>query len=214
MMASWFRRPARMLSAWMVLPLLPLLAACGSSAGYPSLARRPVERIGGDGLARGCDCPPGRQTPQACETPRVTGSAPVVMPAPAIDRGTSAEASAGVAALVAQAREAHGRFEAGRLAAAAAVAAGAGAAPASEAWLRANQLLIELDRARGEAGDALAALDRIALDDRMAHALDDPDDTIDRPGAQAIRDGVAIVAGWTEAEDAVLAALKRKFVGE
>jgi hypothetical protein len=186
----------------MVLPLLPLIAACGTSAGYPSLARRPAERVGADGLAAGCDCPPGKR------------QAPVVAPAPTVGAGTSVPASAGVEALVAGAREAHARFEAGRGAAAAAASAAAGSAPASEPWLRANLALVELDRARSDAGNALAALDRIAIDDRMAHAGDDPDDTADRPGAQAIRDGVATVSGWVEAEDATLAAIKRQIAND
>jgi len=216
-MASLFRRRWRVSPGWMALPLLPLLAACANSGAYPSLSRRPVERMEAGGQAPGCDCPPAKRPPEGCETTRITGSAPVVAPAvPAggPDSAAGAETGSGVAALVASARTAHARFEAGRAAAISAVAAGAGTTPAGPAWLRANQALVELDRARADSGAALATLDRIALDDRLAHAVDDPDDTADRPGAQAIRDGVAMVSGWVAAEDAVLGRLKRQFVGE
>ncbi|HEY5677464.1 MAG TPA: hypothetical protein VIR81_11770 [Myxococcales bacterium] len=214
MIALSIRRRWRVLPACLALPLLPLLGGCGNSAGYPSLARLPAERVGASGLERGCDCPPGRGPARGCEGARVTGTAPVVAPVVVSDGGATASAAVGVAALVADAREAHARFESRRAAAVAAVSAASGAAPTSEAWLRANQALVELDRARAESGAALVGLDRIAIDDRLAHALDDPDGTADRPGAQAIRDGLARVGGWVGDEDAALDALKRKFVGD
>lgn len=221
MIGLFLGRRRRVVSAWALLAVVPGLAACSGGAGYPSLALRPAERSGMSGLVREGACPPGKGGEGTCEPRRATGRAPVVSAGPAgepvadaIKGGGARDGGAGaVPGLVAAAQAAHARFEGLRAGAAAAVAAADGAALAGDAWLRANQALVELDRARAESGAALVELDRITIEDRLAHALDDPDGTGDRPGAQVIRDGAAAVSGWVSAEDSVLAELKQRFAG-
>lgn len=110
------------------------LAACASdTSNYPSLARRPIEKVG---------------TSEAL--------APVVAPAPA-----SPHDPARLAALVEQARAAHQRFLVKQQRAAQTVAAGSGAAPGSESWAVASVALAELESERSGAMVALADLDEI-----------------------------------------------------
>ena len=121
-----------------------LLSACGSREGYPSLERRPAERI--------------------------TGSAPVVAasptPAPAPIPPDLATQSR-LARLQAQARDAHARFSALVPDARRTVSAAQGAAMASESWAVANVALASLESRRSEAMIALADLDALYVKERV-----------------------------------------------
>ncbi len=99
--------------------------------------------------------------------------------------------------MVEQARLAHGRFEAARERAERTVAAGSGTARGSEPWAVASVALAGLESARSEAMIALADLDQLYAQARVAG-----DGTV---AIAAARDSVA---GWIGQEDEVLAALR------
>jgi hypothetical protein len=114
-----------------------VLSACAKDeAGFPSLARRPAERI---------------NTPVADATP--TPEPPPAAPDPAL--------LARIDGLVAKARGADARFQTRSGPARALVNAAAGAPVASEAWSVATIALSELEAARSEAMIALADLDAL-----------------------------------------------------
>lgn len=126
---------AGMRSILLAASVSSLLAACAGDRGdYPSLARRPAERI--------------------------SGTAPVVTPAPAPPQ-PPAEVTGQLDGLVAQARAANARFEAATPRTRALVAAANGAAVASEAWSVATVALAELESQRSQAMIALADLDAL-----------------------------------------------------
>lgn len=130
-----------------VLPLTAvslLLAGCGSTEGYPSLARRPQERITGS-------APVVTQTPEPAAAPAVQNPAQ----------------QSRLAQLQEQAREAHARFIAGRAKAQQLTANARGADVASEAWSVATVALAELDSRRSEAMVALAELDAMYVRERI-----------------------------------------------
>ncbi len=113
------------------------LAACGKDQGeFPSLARRPAERL---------------------NTP-VPAATPTAVPAQAAPDPALLER---IAALEAKARSAHERFIARSGPARSLVAAAAGAPVASESWSVATVALSELEAARSEAMIALADLDAL-----------------------------------------------------
>ena len=112
------------------------LAACASdTTNYPSLARRPVEKV------------------STSETP---APAPTAAPSPA-----SPQETARLAGMVEQARAAHRRFMAKQQRAVQTVAVGSGAARGSESWAVASIALAELESERSAAMVALADLDQI-----------------------------------------------------
>lgn len=111
------------------------LGACASdTTNYPSLARRPAERI-------------AAQPPKA--------------PAPATTIPADAALPARLAKLVDEARAAHARFGDRRPMAERAIAAGGGAAMGSEGWSIASVALADLESARSEAMVPLADLDQL-----------------------------------------------------
>lgn len=114
-----------------------LLSACGSAAGYPSLAKRPSERISG--------------------TAQPSAPAPTP-PAPA---PLSPEMEARLAQLVDRARAAHSAFTSGKAKADRLTGAARGAAVSSEAWVVATVALAELESRRSEAMISLAELDSL-----------------------------------------------------
>lgn len=121
---------------------LPLLGACASNDGkYPSLARRDIERTSG------ALPPPAEPAP--------------LKPLAAGIRARAAELAADV-------RGAHARFMSRRALTAELVAAARGSAVASETWSVATVALSQLEASRSEALVAVAALDRIHIDERMA----------------------------------------------
>ena len=135
------RRPALPLAC----PALAiLLAGCAAdTTNYPSLARRPAERITGSAEPVAADTPP---------------------PAPALP---SPEVSARLAQLVAEAESAHRDFVAKRGRADELVAAARGAPVASESWAVASIALAELEAARSRAMIALADLDSLYASARV-----------------------------------------------
>jgi hypothetical protein len=111
------------------------LSACANDQGtFPSLARRPAERL-------------NTPVPDATPAPEPTQAAPD----PALLER--------IAALEAKARAAHARFGARTGPVRATATAAAGAAVASEAWSVATIALSELEAARSETMIALADLD-------------------------------------------------------
>ena len=118
-----------------------LLGGCSSTAteGYPSLAIRDVERVQGT-----FEAVPAKQ-----------------LEVPAVDTDLNGGLDTRLAALVAQAREAHADFEAGRSASERLVAAASGAAVGSDSWAAAQVALADLDSARSMAAVALGDLDII-----------------------------------------------------
>ena len=122
-----------------------LLAGCASDAGdYPSLARRPVERISG--------------------TAPVVAPEPVPNPPPPL----SPELAARLAQLGNQVVAAHARFTETEPRARRLTAAAGGAAVASESWAVATVALAQLESARSEAMIALADLDALYAAARIA----------------------------------------------
>jgi Meckel syndrome type 1 protein len=114
-----------------------VLTACTKDEGaFPSLARRPAERLN----APAPEATPTSEPTQAASDPAL------------IER---------IAALEAQARTAHERFSARTGPARTAATAAAGAAVASEAWSVATVALSELESARSETVIALADLDAL-----------------------------------------------------
>jgi hypothetical protein len=121
------------------------LSACAADQGrYPSLARRPAERI--------------------------SGSSAVVAPAPALlpEIAASPELAGRLGQLVGRIETVHQRFLARRPAAAARVSAAAGAAVASDSWSVATIALADLESTRSEAMIALADLDAMWVTARIA----------------------------------------------
>ena len=108
------------------------LSACGDSSGYPSLARRDVEK--------------------QAETP------PPPPPATVPD---SPDLAPRLARLVEQARMAHEKFVGTRPRAEQLAAAASGSATASESWSVASVALAELESSRSQAMVALADLDEL-----------------------------------------------------
>lgn len=125
------------LSAAIALTVSALsLAACASDAAeYPSLARRPVERV--------------------------TGEAPVVTPTPIATTPADPALAGTLDSLVAQARAADRRFAERESRARSLVGAAGGAAVASEAWSVATIALADLESARSDAMIAMAQLDTL-----------------------------------------------------
>ena len=132
------RLPASLLFA--LIPVF-LLGGCTSTPGqYPSLARRPIERVTG------------------------TLSPPPAPPAPApVDPAVAMR----IDSLLERVRAADAKFNAREGRVRQVVGAAAGAAKASEAWSVAMVALAELDAARSEGMVALADIDAIYAASRI-----------------------------------------------
>ena len=118
-----------------------LLAGCSSTAteGYPSLAVRDVERV------------QGSFEPVPVQR----------LDVPAVEVDLAGGLDARLAALVAQARAAHGDFQAAQPRAEQVVAAAADAEIGSDSWAAAQIALADLDSARSIAAVSLGDLDII-----------------------------------------------------
>ncbi len=146
------------------------LSACAADQGrYPSLARRPAERV--------------------------SGSSAVVAPAPAPallpEIAASPELAARLGQLVGRIETVHQRFLARRAAAAARVSAAAGAAVASDSWSVATIALADLESTRSEAMIALADLDAMWVTARIAGE--------EAPALAAARDHAIALIGQEDA---------------
>lgn len=165
---AMLRRPISFLT-----PLAALsLAACasGASGDYPSLAKRPIE-----------------------ERFAVVESVPLAPPGP-----LPADLAGRLARWRSDADAAAAAFTALRGETEAAVAAARGAAPASEAWVVAQQALSRLTVARGPLVVALGDIDALYVARQDGDAIDG------LPEIVALRDDLAERLGE---QDAVLAAL-------
>ena len=167
-----------------------LLALSGCADGkYPSLAQRPVER----------------------------GSAPAISgpsPSPTTAEPASPALLAQLASLLGSAREAHAAFLARRGEAERLVAAAQGAPVPSDAWAAANEAVAELDTNRTGVAMAQNQLERLYIDDRLAHALDDGvADGPARPVAAALSAARDEVLAMAAKQDAVLDELKARLPG-
>ncbi|MBS0480614.1 MAG: hypothetical protein JSR96_00375 [Proteobacteria bacterium] len=119
-----------------VIPALALSACAKDAGGYPSLARRPAERLSG--------------------TAPVVTPAPVETPAP-----VPPELIGKLDGLLAKARSADALFRQHMPRTRALVAAASGAAVASESWSVATVALADLESQRSQAMIALADLDAL-----------------------------------------------------
>lgn len=131
------------LPASLLFGLIPaiLLSACASTPGeYPSLARRPIERVTGT------------------LTPPPPPPAP-----PPVDPAVARQ----IDSLLERVRAADAKFQAREGRVRQVVSAAAGAAKASEAWSVAMVALADLDAARSEGMVALADLDAIYAASRI-----------------------------------------------
>ncbi len=161
------------------------LSGCETTGGsYPSLARRDAERITGSAV------------PVPAE--------PVI---PATPAPPGAELSVRLARLVEQAQAAHSRFNARRGPAERLIAAGGGSPVASEGWAVASVALAGLESARSEAIVALAELDALHAEERLANYNAQSGDGI---AIAASRDQVLALVGE---EDRVLTALRGRLGG-
>ncbi len=125
------------------------LTACAADQGrFPSLDKRPAERISG--------------------TSDVVAAEAAATPAPPPEIAPSPELAARLGQLVGRIETVHQRFLARRPAAAARVSAAAGAAVASESWAIATVALADLESTRSEAMIALADLDALWVTARIA----------------------------------------------
>jgi len=123
------------------LTLAFLLSACASTPGeYPSLARRPIERVTGT----------------------LTPPPPPPAPAP-VDPAVANRLDS----LLERVRAANAKFQSRESTVRQTVAAAAGAAKASEAWSIAMVALADLDAARSEGMVALADIDAIYAASRI-----------------------------------------------
>lgn len=137
-------------NACLAATLALLLGACTKDqTSFPSLARRPAERI--------TTSPPAPPPPP-----------PPAAPDPALLER--------IEVLIGSARSADARFRAGEARARSAVSAAAGAAIASEAWSLATIALSELEASRSQAMIALAEIDtlyaRAVIDGTDSQALE------------------------------------------
>ncbi len=172
-----------------MLLLVWSLSGCSDGGSwYPSLASRPAERLTDT-------APPAAPDSPAPTTPvRAAASPP------------SADLVARLNRLVEQARSAQRDFADKRSRAERLVSA-AGAAPVgSEDWARATQALSSIESARSLTAQPLADLDRIEVDDRLAHPVQaSPDENAaQRPDAIAIAQARDKVAALVAAEDEIL----------
>lgn len=164
--------------------LLPLaltvsLAGCSAGQDYPSLDRRPVERLSGSAKP-------------------VTPETPPPPPAPA-----SPVLTTRLAQLVDQARGAHQRFGTKRGNAERLVASGGSGAPGSEGWSVATVALSDLESARSDAMLALAELDQLFASESIAASETGNHASVD--AVAAARDQVTALVGE---EDSTLATLR------
>ena len=162
-----------------------MLAGCGAdTVNYPSLARRPAERVSGTSPVVHAD------------------PAPIASPAPPSPARPSAELSARLAGLLDSARSADALFRTREAKARLLANAAAGAAVASERWSVATVALADLESARSSAMIALADLDALYAATRISGG--------EAGAIGAVRDQVIEIIG---AEDTVLAGLRNRLAG-
>jgi hypothetical protein len=167
-------------TALALLPAMALCACVAEAERYPSLARRPAERIGGSVEAVPTDA----------------------APAPQLGEGPSAAISTRISQLLDAARTAQRDFAAKRPAAERAVAGSS--TFGTEAWATASTGLAQLESAHGGAVGALAQLDQMEVDQRIAA------DGVVTPDIAAIVTARNEVAAIVDAQSEVLAGLRSR----
>lgn len=125
------------------LAALPLAGCAADYDNYPSLARRPAERISGT----------------------AEPAAPTTAPPPAVT--PSADLTARLTQLADQAQVAHQAFTGRQSRAEQLVAAAGGASVGSDGWAQASVALADLESSRSQAMVALADLDEIYAAERI-----------------------------------------------
>ncbi|WP_088311536.1 hypothetical protein [Novosphingobium sp. B 225] len=128
-------QPAAVSAILLICSACTLSACASDAASYPSLARRPVERV--------------------------TGSAPVVTPSPEAPAPASSATLGKLDSLLGEARAADRKFRDKQAAARGLVSAAAGSAMGSEAWSVATIALSELESARSQTALPMAELDAL-----------------------------------------------------
>lgn len=128
-------QPATVSAVLLICSACALSACASDAASYPSLARRPAERV--------------------------TGSAPVVVPSPEAPPPASAATLGKLDSLLAEARAADRTFRDKQAAARSLIGAAAGSAMGSEAWSVASVALSELESARSQTALPMAELDAL-----------------------------------------------------
>lgn len=202
--ARRFAAFARFAAPWGILSLALSLSACAEGK-YPSLAQRPVER----------------SAPATPPLSPVTLSEPLPPALAAELADLLAQAQGSHQAFLARRGETERLVETARLSPATApvpMASGAQAegaaapAPPSDSWTAANESLAELDANRADLARALDRLERLYVDDRVAHAIADGNagTSTARPVGAAISDARQSVLAWAQEEDAALGALKAR----
>lgn len=173
---------AQLYLASLALPLT--LASCASAPGaYQSLAKLDAERVSGT----------------AKPAPPDTAPAPPPPVAPDLE--------ARIAQLRAQALQAHRDFEARTESTGRTVAAAAGTQPPADRWIEAQVALAGLQALRSNAVIALAELDRLHADERLAEPQ------AETPSARAIAAARAEIDAWVVSQDSVIARLVAQLPG-
>jgi hypothetical protein len=136
-------RPTLLLAQMLALPLLA--SACSTTEGeFPSLARRPAERVN-----------------EATEPASA-------LPIPPLPESVAPDLVARLVRIESQARAGHAKFLAREPRARSTVGAARGAAIASENWSVATVAIAELEAARSEVMIAMADLDSLYAAERVA----------------------------------------------
>ncbi len=177
-------RPLRAIPLVLLIGASFATGACAKRSDFPSLARRPAERVYGSAQ------------PVAAATPDADASIPA-------DAGIVAR----IVALTDQAQKADAKFEARRASAERAVTAARGAAVGSDAWSAAQIALADLDSARSEGMVAMADLDRMLVVAAQA-AIDGPRGDLD-----AITPAHAQVDALMRKELATIDSLRARIAG-
>lgn len=126
--------------------MLPLMAsACSTASGeFPSLARRPAERVNG------------------------AAEPALAPPIPPLAESVAPDLAARLVRIESQARAGHAKFQAREPRARATAGAARGSAVASENWSVATVAVAELEAARSEVMIAMADLDSLYAAERVA----------------------------------------------
>lgn len=160
--------------------LLALGACVGAGSNYPSLAIRDVERVSG--------------TAQPAQPEVQEPTAPPVNEA--LDQR--------IARLVVQAQDAHATFQSRTGSATRTVAAARGTRAPADRWIASQVAIADLQALRSTAMIALADLDNLFAQERLAWS-----DELS-PTAQALDRARQQIGAWVEEEDQVIARLSRQ----
>jgi hypothetical protein len=189
------RIPSALRRAVLSIGAASALTGCSDRGpAYPSLASRPAERLTDT-------AEPASPAPDSNARVSAASALPSADLAP-----PSADLATRLDQLIEQAHSGYRTFSAKRAAAERQVSAAGTAPPGSEGWAQATQALSGIESARTQTAQPLSDLDRIEIEDRMAHpAQSGPDgNAVPRPDAIAIAQARDTVSALVTEEDAVL----------